>query len=160
MQKFFTVLFLYIGLLVFCAPCFAHASNQKHDYWVELAGQRYTVELATNDAERAQGLMYRHRLLPHHGMFFIHDREQPLAYWMKNCFIPLDILFFDSHLRLVGQQRSVPPCASGENCPAYPSDAPARYVLEIPAGQAARWHIASGAVLKVSPDIHLPSDAP
>lgn len=116
--------------------------------WVELAGQRYQVEIADDDAERTRGLMFRDELPSGHGMLFIHDAEAPQAYWMKNTRIPLDILYFDSNRRLVSQQREVPPCALGDGCPPYPSNAPARYVLELNAGEAARLKLELGAELK------------
>ena len=121
--------------------------------WVELAGQRYTVEVADDDAERARGLMFRDELPAHRGMLFIHEREEPQAYWMKNTHIPLDILFFDDARRLVTQQRDVPPCSLGDACPPYPSDEPARYVLELNAGEAARLKLEDGAELQFGPGI-------
>ncbi|GAB3102990.1 DUF192 domain-containing protein [Lysobacter terrae] len=123
------------------------------DSWVELGGQRYQVEIADDDAERARGLMFRDELAKDSGMLFIHDAEEPQAYWMKNTRIPLDILYFDNALQLVSQQRDVPPCALGDGCPPYPSNAPARYVLELNAGEAARLKLENGAKLKVSRDI-------
>ena len=117
--------------------------------WVELAGHRYTVEVATTDAQRERGLMFRDALAVDHGMLFIHERQQPLAYWMKNTRIPLDILFFDDARKLVAQQRDVPPCTLGDACPAYPSAAPARFVLELNAGQAAKLHLENGAELGI-----------
>ena len=124
--------------------------------WVELGGQRYQVEIADDDAERARGLMFRDEMAANHGMLFIHDVEEPQSYWMKNTRIPLDILYFDNARRLVSQQRDVPPCALGDGCPPYPSDAPARYVLELNAGQAARLKLENGAQMKFSPDLPKP----
>lgn len=125
--------------------------------WVELGGKRYVVEIADDDAERERGLMFRDELAPGHGMLFIHDGEAPLAYWMKNTRIALDILYFDEALTLVSQQRDVPPCSAGNACPTYPSDAPARYVLELNAGEAERLQLADGATLSLSPALQ---DAP
>jgi hypothetical protein len=51
--------------------------------WVELGGERFQIEIADDDAERARGLMFRDELAAGHGMLFIHDRQEPLAYWMK-----------------------------------------------------------------------------
>jgi uncharacterized protein len=121
--------------------------------WVELAGQRYAVEVADDDAERARGLMFRDSLAAEHGMLFIHEREAPQAYWMKNTRIPLDILYFDEQRRLVSQQRDVPPCSLGDRCPPYPSAAPARFVLELNAGEAARLGLQNGAPLHLAPAI-------
>jgi len=111
------------------------------------------VELAQNDETRARGLMFRDSLPEDHGMLFIHDREEPLAYWMKNTRIGLDILYFDSARRLVSQQRDVPPCSAGDRCPPYPSSGPARYVLELNAGQAEKIKLKDGTELKLGPGI-------
>jgi uncharacterized membrane protein (UPF0127 family) len=124
--------------------------------WVELAGQRYRVEIADDDAERARGLMFRDTLAEGRGMLFIHDREEPQAYWMKNTRIALDILYFDNERVLVSQQRDVPPCSLGDACPPYPSHAPARYVLELNAGEAARLQLKDGTTLEIGPGIPVP----
>jgi uncharacterized protein len=121
--------------------------------WVEIGGERFTVEIADDDAERARGLMFRDQLAAGTGMLFIHDREEPQAYWMKNTRIPLDILYFDTGRRLVAQQRDVPPCSAGNACPPYPSYEAARYVLELNAGEAKRLNLEFGAELRFSPDI-------
>ena len=121
--------------------------------WVELAGQRYAIEIADDDAERARGLMYRDAMDAGRGMLFIHDAEEPQAYWMKNTKIALDILYFDNGRKLVSQQRDVPPCSLGDRCPSYPSSAPARYVLELNAGEAARLKLQDGAELILGPSI-------
>lgn len=121
--------------------------------WVELSGHRYQVEIADNDAERTRGLMFRDELAADHGMLFIHDEQGPQAYWMKNTRIPLDILYFDNDRKLVSQQRDVPPCSAGDRCPSYPSEAPARYVLELNAGDALRLGVGNGAELRFGPGI-------
>ena len=124
--------------------------------WVELGGQRYSVEIADDDAERARGLMFRDSMEADHGMLFIHDREEPQAYWMKNTRIPLDILYFDDARKLVSMQRDVPPCSLGDQCPPYPSASPARYVLELNAGQAGKLKLETGAELKFGPGVAKP----
>lgn len=141
-----TLLTLSLLALAGCA-----SADSKH--WVELAGTRYNVELAQNDETRARGLMFRDQMDADHGMLFVHDREEPQAYWMKNTRIPLDILYFDSQRRLVGQQRDVPPCSAGDMCPPYPSFNPALYVLELNAGQAAKLKLEDGAELTFGPGI-------
>ena len=118
--------------------------------WVELKGQRIAVEIADDPHERGRGLMFRDSLAAGHGMLFIHDSEEPLAYWMKNTRIPLDILYFDDRRALVSVQRDVPPCTLGDRCPSYPSDGAARYVLELNAGEAKTLGVALGDVLTFS----------
>ncbi|WP_310095534.1 DUF192 domain-containing protein [Pseudoxanthomonas sacheonensis] len=144
------MLFLRAGLLMLLSLLGGCASAGS---WVELGGQRYRVEIADDDAERARGLMFRDELATGTGMIFLHDREEPQAYWMKNTKIPLDILYFDNARKLVAQQRDVPPCTAGNACPSYPSNAPARYVLELNAGEAAKLKLQNGAELKFSNDI-------
>lgn len=142
----------FIAALLCCISLLASACAGDAR-WVELGGERYRVEVAADDATRARGLMFRDVLEEGHGMLFIHDREQRQAYWMKNTRIPLDILYFDASLRLVSQQRDVPPCSAGDRCPPYPSGVPALYVLELNAGEARRLGVEDGAVLQLGPGI-------
>ena len=142
---FSSLAMLFLG----CAALPGCASNT----WVEVGGQRYAVEIADDQEERARGLMFRDELATGTGMLFIHDRQEPQAYWMKNTRIPLDILYFDDSLALVSQRRDVPPCSLGDRCPAYPSNAPARYVLELNAGEAARLELVDGARMALGPGI-------
>jgi uncharacterized membrane protein (UPF0127 family) len=121
--------------------------------WVELKGERFTVEVADDGPERNRGLMYRDQLAEGTGMLFVHDIEEPLAYWMKNTRIPLDIFYFDSQRRLVSVSRGVPSCSLGDRCPPYPSAGPALYVLELNSGEASRLGVAKGDELVIGPGI-------
>lgn len=132
MRQRLTSLLLVLGTAVAAAACSSTSGAQ----WVEVGGQRFTVEVADDFNERARGLMYRESMPPDHGMLFVHEGEAPLAYWMKNTKIPLDILYFDAERRLVSIQRGVPTCAAGDRCPNYPSRGPAKYVLELNAGRS------------------------
>ena len=139
--------------LLFIATCALSACAGASQPWVEIGGHRYQVEIADDEAERQRGLMFRDTMADDHGMVFIHDAQEPQAYWMKNTRIPLDILYFDNDRKLVAQQRDVPTCSLGDSCPAYPSNAPARYVLELNAGQAEKLKLQDGAVLTFGPGI-------
>ena len=116
---------------------------------VELKGKRYTVELADTPELRERGLMFRRDMPAEAGMLFIHDSEEPLAYWMKNTYIPLDILYFDSKLRLISAQLGVPPCGDQPRCPTFASAGPAQYVLELNAGQATALDLKPGEPLRL-----------
>lgn len=133
------------ALLPFASALLLLSACANGGPWVEVGGERFKVEIADDDAERARGLMFRDELAKGTGMLFIHEDEQPQAYWMKNTRIPLDILYFDNDRKLVTQQRNVPPCSGGNRCPSYPSDQPARYVLELNAGEAERLKLQDGA---------------
>ena len=111
--------------------------------YVELKGHRYTIEVAADDAARAHGLMDRTHMDADHGMLFVFNDDMPRAFWMKNTKIPLDMLFFDGKKKLVSIQHDVPPCVS-DPCPPYSSGAPARYVLELNAGESAKLGLTSG----------------
>ena len=96
------------------------------------------VEVADTPVSRAQGLMNRKHLADDAGMLFIFEASGRGAFWMKNTKIPLDILYFDADARFVSGQFNVPTCAGGDRCPSYPSDSPAKYVLELNAGVGKR----------------------
>ncbi len=117
---------------------------------VQLKGERFKVEIADDDAERERGLMYVDSMKPGDGMLFLFDRQEPQAFWMKNTRIPLDILYFDEQWKLVGWSLNTPPCSLGDQCPNYPSQAPARYVLELNAGTSERLGVKFGDSLDVS----------
>ncbi|NND45800.1 MAG: DUF192 domain-containing protein [Xanthomonadales bacterium] len=135
-----TLLLAAVCVLLACSAC---AAGQPS---VELKGQRFTVEIADDREKQALGLMYRRHLPPDHGMLFIFPREAPRSFWMKNTRIPLDILYFDSALRLVSVAANAQPCRVAQ-CPGYPSEGPAQYVLELNAGTASALGVAAGDVL-------------
>jgi uncharacterized protein len=89
------------------------------------------VEIADDDAERAQGLMGRTALGDDRGMLFVFDEEQQLSFWMRNTLIPLSIAFMDSEGRIVDIQDMKP---LDDDPPHYVSAEPARYALEVNQG--------------------------
>jgi uncharacterized protein len=128
----------------------AVAARPLPESMVELADQRFSVEVAADDASRTRGLMFRDEMPADRGMLFVFEHEQPLAFWMKNTRIPLDILYFDSNRRLVSVAADTPPCVTAY-CPSYESERPARYVLELNAGIAGELGVKVGEVLRIAP---------
>ena len=101
---------------------------------------RFIVEVARTPEEQAQGLMNRQSLGPDRGMVFPYEYPQPVAFWMKNTLIPLDIIFIAPGGRILRiEANTVPlslePVGSGE---------PVEAVLEIAGGRAAELGIAAG----------------
>lgn len=115
---------------------------------VSLGGETFTVEVADEPSERQLGLMFRDSMPADHGMLFIFEAEEPRSFWMKNCRFPLDIMYFNADGELINVQTATP-CRTRE-CPGYPSAGPARYVLELNAGTAARLGLEPGAQLDLS----------
>jgi len=141
------------SLVLFLATLLPMAGCATDGDWVELKGQRFAVEVADEHDERNRGLMFRESLAEGTGMLFVHEAERPLAYWMKNTKIPLDIFYFDASRKLVSVSRGVPPCSLGDRCPPYPSSGPAMYVLELNAGQASALDVRAGDPIVFGPGI-------
>jgi len=99
-----------------------------------------TVELAVSQDELSKGLMNRQSLPEHGGMLFDFGYERPIAMWMKNTLIPLDMVFIANDGRILGiAQRTVP-----MSLETIPSPGPVRAVLELPGGTTEHEHIAVG----------------
>jgi uncharacterized membrane protein (UPF0127 family) len=129
-------------MLLICAACMAEGP------YVELKGERFTVEVADSGEKKSLGLMFRDTMPDDHGMVFIFPREEMRSFWMKNTKIPLDIFYFDRDLKLVNVAENAPPCRSSR-CRGYPSTGPAKYVLELNAGKAAELGVQPGDELQL-----------
>ncbi len=114
---------------------------------VDLAGgavQRYEVEVAATPAARAQGLMFRRDLAPGAGMLFDFGRDEIARMWMKNTFIPLDMVFAARD----GTVRSIVRNARPRSLDTISSRVPVRAVLEVNGGEAERTGLAPGDRLR------------
>jgi uncharacterized membrane protein (UPF0127 family) len=100
----------------------------------------FSVELAVTDAERARGLMFRRELPEGQGMLFDFGRDQDIAMWMKNTFIPLDMVFITGGGRILRIAENTEPMSTS----IIPSGGPVRAVLEVIGGTAKRYGIAAG----------------
>jgi uncharacterized protein len=100
----------------------------------------FTVEIADTDATRERGLMYRRELADGRGMLFDFFREQPVGFWMKNTYIPLDMIFIRADGRIASIAENTEPLSER----VVPSGAPVRAVLEVKGGTARRLGIEPG----------------
>jgi uncharacterized protein len=100
----------------------------------------FSVELATNSAERAVGLMFRKELPEGRGMLFDFHEDQPVQFWMHNTYISLDMIFIAGDGRVVRVAENAKPMSDD----LIPSGRPARAVLEVIAGTARKFGIAAG----------------
>ena len=98
---------------------------------------RFDVYFATNNAQRARGLMFVRDMPETTGMLFIYESEDYLSMWMKNTFIPLDILF----VRADGSVSSIAYNTEPQSLKSISALEPVRYVLELNAGVAEKFSI-------------------
>lgn len=107
--------------------------------WLSAPHARLRVQIARTEQQRERGLMGVRTLAAHTGMLFVFDTDAPIEFWMKDTLVPLDMVFIGKN----GIVRTV-----FANVPIVPLDSPdtaiprrdgiAKYVLELPAGEAAR----------------------
>ena len=105
------------------------------------------VEIAATTAERSKGLMHRFALTDSDGMLFLWPDKAVRQFWMKNTPLSLDILFFDSDGILVHEAHAQTPFSTE----LISSLLPVQYVLELPAGGAARLGIEIGTQITKAP---------
>lgn len=101
---------------------------------------RFEVEIARTDAEKARGLMFRSHLADDRGMLFVYERAQPASFWMRNTWIPLDIIFIGANGRILNIAENTTPYSEEP----IPSAGAVRGVLEIRGGRARELSIEPG----------------
>ncbi len=152
---------LALGLAVACATATAGAQTTslpstpspltKVPVTVRAPKATLTLEVARTDDERAQGLMNRTVLAAHSGMIFAFKSDAPVAFWMKDTLIPLDMIFIaaDGTVRTVfAWVKTVPPGLPDDKIPN--EQGRAKFVIELNAGEAAADGITVGTRL---PDV-------
>ncbi|HVK71686.1 MAG TPA: DUF192 domain-containing protein [Kofleriaceae bacterium] len=102
------------------------------------------VEVVQSPGLVQRGLMYRKFLPPDAGMLFLMDDDDDHYFWMKNTFIPLDILFIDKDLKVAGILHDMQPHDTNSKGVGKPS----RYVLEVNAGWAKQHGVAAGTPMR------------
>lgn len=113
----------------------ATASGKTYDF---------IAELALDDAQRQQGLMFRKSMPPESGMLFDFDEPRPVAMWMRNTLIPLDMLFIGSDGRITHIHENAVPHSEA----IISSRGPVKFVLELNGGAAKRYGIKPGDMVR------------
>ena len=148
-------LLVMLVLLIACTKTMPPASNTETTPKPAVSGPRVilpdgfmvSIEIADDEELRAQGLMYRDHLAPGAGMLFFFAQEGEYPFWMKNTRIPLDIIWIRADRRIAHVKHEVPPCHVPD-CPSYPPNAIAKYVLELAGGEAAKHGLKEGDLLR------------
>ncbi len=114
------------------------AAPGSNDWAVAIlpSGAEFSLEIADDPAKRQRGYMFRDEVGPHEGMIFVFDRPGRHTIWMKNCRVPLDIVWLDASFRVVYVAYEQPPCPADGPCIPIAPPEPAAYVLELAGGVA------------------------
>lgn len=102
------------------------------------------VEVARTSAETQRGLMFRRHMDPNAGMIFLFSRSRHLTFWMRNTYIPLDMIFITSDMRVLGVVENATP----ETDDAREVPGEGQFVLEVNAGFAREHGITAGTVVR------------
>ena len=105
---------------------------------------RFSVDVADTGRERNRGLMFVEKMPSSHGMLFVYERPQPVAFWMKNTLIPLDMIFADEN----GVVQNVHVGAVPGDLTPIPGYGNIQYVLEINGGLSQMLRIGPGTELR------------
>ena len=98
------------------------------------------MEVSDSETERNQGLMYRQSMKDGESMLFIFEQEAPQAFWMKNTYISLDIIYVNAAFEIVSIGKNTQPLSQNS----VRSAGPAKYVVEVPGGFTDAYGIAKG----------------
>lgn len=96
---------------------------------ITIGKQTFLCEVASTPENRTQGLMFRKHLKKNTGMLFDLGEEKKTGFWMKNTFIPLDIIWIGKEKKILGIQTAQP-CTT-DPCKIFQIKKPVRWVLEI-----------------------------
>lgn len=121
-------------------PAAADAFAEPLTIDTQAGPQVFAVEVMRDDASRSRGLMFRRSLAPDHGMLFDFEVSQPVAMWMKNTYLPLDMVF----IRADGTIARIAADTEPLSTQVIPSNEPVLSVLELNAGTAARVGLRPG----------------
>ncbi|WP_169196132.1 DUF192 domain-containing protein [Devosia sp. MC1541] len=126
--------------LVVALPLAAYSQEEGLTIKSATGDHVFTVDVVDTPETRAKGLMNVHELAPDAGMLFDFKEERPVAFWMMNTFIPLDMLFITAD----GTIKNIHVNAVPHDKTSIPSDGPVQYVLEVPGGRTVELGIEAG----------------
>ena len=121
--------FIYL-IFNFFLVSFYTISNEKIDVSIYNKNITFNVEVAKTIEKRRTGLMYRKKLLNNEGMLFIFPREKIIQLWMKNTYIPLDVIFISENKVIVDIKKNMEKLSKT----IVKSKVKSRYALEFNAG--------------------------
>lgn len=106
------------------------------------------LEVADDPVSIARGLMFRTQLVENGGMIFIFENATERHFWMKNTYIPLDIIFIDEDSGIISIVENAQPCTL-DPCRTYSSNGDAMYVIEVNGGFVRKNNIRVGNLIDI-----------
>ena len=133
-------------LLTLCAT--APAIAQQKFPVIALTAGMYVIqaEVATTEAQREQGLMFREKLGPNQGMAFLFDAPAGVCMWMKNTLLPLSVAFLDANRKIINIEDM-----KAQTTDSHCAQAPAKYALEMNLGWFKQKNIKPGMTIEGLP---------
>nr|WP_050770822.1 DUF192 domain-containing protein [Roseobacter sp. CCS2] len=125
-------------------PLWAVCADDKLTVQGDFGQATFSIDVADDPQERAQGLMFVEELPTLSGMLFVYERPQSVSFWMKNTLIPLDLIFAAPDGEILRIHENAIP---GDLTP-IPGGEGVQMVLEINGGLAARLGLSEGAVMQ------------
>lgn len=147
-----TFLVIIIALFLIVVFCFWLNKNKMETAKVCFQDHCFLAEVAKTQAQRTKGLMFRKSLAQDRAMLFVFDKPWLYNFWMKNCQIPLDIIWLDESYKVVAIRQNNPPCPQIGDCPSINPNVSARYVLEINAGLSSQLGLTEGSYFTINLD--------
>ena len=127
-------------MLVAAFPLEAYSDDGRLVVHTSTGAYPFTVEVVDSPETRARGLMFRASLAPDAGMLFDFKEAREVSFWMRNTFIPLDMVFISS----AGTVENIHVNARPHDVTSIPSGAPVQFVLEIPGGRSTEIGLKAG----------------
>jgi hypothetical protein len=142
------ILSLFLNAIPFVHMCNAESDAQVVVVFPDDTGRelcRFKVALAVTPEEQSRGLMFRKDLGPDSGMLFVNSGDDMRFFWMKNTYIPLDILFINSRNEVKHIHYGAKPLDETS----ISSRFPVQYVLEVSAGRVKKCNIRQGTKMSI-----------
>jgi hypothetical protein len=142
MKKNIMIILTILLIIIFLSIYFV-SKNKKTEIFFPKQNIKIEAQLAQTILQQTKGLMNVKSLPENQGMLFVFLDESRKSFWMKNTYIPLDLIFISRDKKIVEIKENFEPCQQ-KNCPSYTSQKKVKYVLEVNGGFCQKHQIKEG----------------
>lgn len=144
----------FIAFLFFICVVFLFFTKTKYEFGFTKAefirnGQtikQFNLKVANTPKLRARGLMFVKKLKENDGMIFIYPNDEELVFWMKNTYLPLDLVFLNKDYKIIGVVENMLPLDETKR---YQISGKSRYAVELPAFSVKKYALRIGDELRI-----------